>query len=270
MPAYLGPAANLVKFDGVNAEQIEVADRVSFSRTMGGVQTAQTTQRAPRSWQVGMSFVDASEVGMLLGLLEGAYGDQPWRFVSHWMQVSNMLPAASSMLLSGSWTGGGVHGGSVSLEGGHRPAFSVVNDSGSTMRLPAVPAVAGEHLTGSAWLVGSSTVNMYLDFRNASGSIIATSSAAHSAPAGGALPRRSVTGTAPAGAVDVVLRFQGALRVALPCISWTPDMGAWSPGEAAPKVVARGLSKNVLHAVRDQPNLRRIGVSFTLEEVGNA
>jgi hypothetical protein len=268
--AYLGPAGNLVAFKCPSDEQIERADSVSLSRTLGGLQKAQYGRRAPRAWQVGIGTATPAELGQLMGLLQGLYGPPPWVYVGPWAQVTNLLTPAASMLLPGAWTGTGVEGGPVTLEGGARPSYSVVSDTGATLSLPAVPVIPGIPVTGSFYAVGNPQFTVALDFRNAAGAGIGAAASNNTALAGGALSRRSVTGMPPAGAVDVVLRATGALRAAQPAVTWTPDMAEWSVGGGAPKVVARGLSQAVQLAVRDQAFLRRSSASFVLEEVGNA
>ncbi|MDN4611957.1 hypothetical protein [Arthrobacter burdickii] len=234
------------------------------------MQKAQHGRRAPRAWQVGIGTATPAELGQLMGLMHGLYGPPPWVYVGPWAQVTNLLPPAASMLLPGSWSGAGVSGGTVTLEGGTRPSYSVLSDTGAELRLPAVPVVAGVPVTGSVWGAGSSGCSIHLDFRNATGATLSTASASHAAAVGGPLPRRSVTGTPPAESVDAVLRVTGALRAAQPAVTWTPDMAAWAAGGGAPKVVARGLSEAVQLAVRDEAYLRRSSASFVLEEVGNA
>lgn len=271
MTAYLGPAGNLVAFKCPSDEQINLEDSASLSRTLGGVQKAQYGRRAPRAWQVGIGTATPDELGQLMGLLQGLYGPPPWVYVGPWAQVTNLLPPAASMLLPGSWGGAGVAAAQpVTLEGGARPAHSVTSSTGAALQTLPAPAVPGMAVTGSAYAIGDSVFALLLNFRDSAGAVISSVSASHLAPAGGALPRRSVTGIAPAGTVDVVLRVHGSLRVALPAITWTRDMAEWSVGGGAPKVVARGLSEAVQLAVRDQASMRRSSASFVLEEVGNA
>ena len=270
MTAYLGPAGNLVGFACPSEEQIEQADNVSTEVTLGGVRKAQYGQRAPRAWQVGISTATPEQISGLTGLLRGLYGPPPWVYVGPWAQVSNLLDPASSMLLPGSWAGFGAAGGPITLADGTRPNYHILNSTGGEIRLPAVPAFPGVDVTGSVYAAGEVEFTASLDFKDRAGGNIVSRSVRFNQAVGLDLQRSALTATAPAGAVAVMLRLNGALRAALPAVTWTPEAEAWQAGEGAPKVVARGMSKAVQLAVRQEKSMRRVSASFTLEEVGNA
>lgn len=270
MSAFLGPVGALVEFKCPSSEDISRADNVSLDWTLGGVQKAQYGARAPRAWRLSIDTATPEQVAGLAGLVAGLYGPPPWVYVGAWAQVTNLLPPPASVCAPGSWTGSGVAGGPVDLAGSPRPVLSVLNSSGGLLSFPPVPVVPGVPVTGSVWAAGSSSYQVQLAFRDASGTNISVTANSVSAGVGAPLVRGSITLVPPAAAVEVQLRLVGALRAAQPAVTWTPDMGAWMVGEGAPKVIARGLSQAVQLAVRDQAFMRRAGVSFTLEEVGNA
>lgn len=270
MSAFLGPAGALVEFKCPSAEDISRADNVSLDWTLGGVQKAQYGARAPRAWRLSIDTATPEQLAGLAGLVAGLYGPPPWVYVGSWAQVTNLLPPPASVFAPGSWSGAGIAGGPVDLAGAPRPALSVLNASGGVISLSPVPVIAGVPVTGSAWAAGSSSYQLLLVFRNAAGGTVSTTSATVVAGVGAPLVRGSVTAVPPVGAVEVQLRLVSALRAAQPAVTWTPDMAAWMVGEGAPKVIAQGLSQAVQLAVRDEPYMRRAGVSFNLEEVGNA
>lgn len=270
MSAFLGPVGALIEFKCPSAEEIVRADNVSLDWTLGGVQKAQLGTRAPRSWKLSLATAATAQLAGLTGLELGLYGPPPWVYVGAWAQVTNLLPPPVSVCAPGAWSGAGIAGGPVDLAGAPRPVLSVLNSGGAAVIFGAVPVAAGVPVTGSAWAAGASSYQVQLVFRNAAGGTVSTVSVTVPAAVGAPLVRGSVTAVPPSSAVDVQLRLVGALRAAQPAVTWTPDMGAWLAGEGAPRVIARGLSKAVQLAVRDEPYMRRAGVSFTLEEVGNA
>jgi hypothetical protein len=270
MTAYLGPAGNLIPFACPSEEQIGQADNVSTEMTLGGVQKAQYGMRSPRSWQVGIGTATPEQIGGLTGLLGGLYGPPPWLYVGPWAQVTNLLHPAASMFMPAAWIGPGAPGGPLVLADGTRPVHSIVNDTGGDIVTALVPVVPGVPVSGSVVAVGASGYTLSLDFLDAAGALVSRSSEFKDAAAGSPLSRGAITATPPAGSVQARLRVAGALRLALPAITWTPEAGPWQLGEGAPKVVARGLSKAVQLAVRDIQTMRRTSASFTLDEVGNA
>lgn len=270
MSTYLGPLGNLIRFEKIAAEQIDVADRVKFKTTLAGVQKAQLSTTSPRSWQVGINSAAPEHVSHLTGLLAGLYGPPPWLYIGPWAQVSNMLTPGVSMLAPGSWTGSGTAGGPLLLADGSTPRYSISNSSAAAFSLAAMPAVEGVPVTASIWGSGDTEFSISLIFRDATGATIDTIINRVQATMS-ELPRRgSSSAIPPPGSASVIVRVTGAKRAALPSFTWTPAASPWVVGEGVPKVVARGLSKAVLAASREKALLRRISLSFTLEEVGNA
>lgn len=271
MSTYLGPAGNLIRFTRMSTEQIDVAERVRFDTTLGGVQKAQISGASPRSWQVGVAAAAQQDISHLTGLLEGLYGPPPWLYMGPWAQVSNLLTSAASMLLPGSWSGAGVFaGGPLLLADGTTPRYSARTDGGAPITVATMPVIAGVPVTGSAWGAGDTEFSLSLVFLDASGATLDAVTTRVQATMAEPPRRGGVTAVPPPGSVNVRFRIVGAKRAALPAFTWTKDLAPWSVGEGIPKVVARGLSKSVLLASRDKPLLRRLGLSFVLEEVGNA
>ena len=271
MSTYVGPAGNLIRFERMSAEQIDVAERVRFDTTLGGVQKAQIAGTSPRSWQVGMAAAAPQDISHLSGLLEGLYGPPPWLYLGPWAQVNNLLAKATSMFLPGSWSGIGVMaGGPLLLADGSTPRYSVSTIGGVPITVATLPVVPGVPVTASAWASGDTEFSLSLVFLDAGGATLDTVTARTQATMAEPPRRGSVTAVPPAGSVNARFRILGARRAALPAFTWTKDLAPWAVGEGAPKVVARGLSKSVLLASRDKSYLRRLSMNFTLEEVGNA
>lgn len=270
MSTYLGPLGNLIRFEKMSAEQIDVADKVKLKTTLAGVQKAQLSTTSPRSWQVGIGSAAPEHVSHLTGLLAGLYGPPPWLYVGPWAQVTNMLTPTVSMLAPGSWSGAGTAGGPLLLADGTTPRYSIANDGGAAFSLPAQPVVLGVPVTASMWGAGDTEFSLSLVFRDRTGATLDTITNRVQATMAEPPRRGSVTATPPLGSVDVIIRANGAKRAALPAFTWTPRPSPWGVGEGVPKVVARGLSKAVLIASREKALLRRLSLNFTLEEVGNA
>lgn len=270
MTTYLGPLGNLIGFEKMSGEQIETADNTRFKTTLAGVQKAQLSSTAPRSWQVGINAAGPGHIGHLTGLLAGLYGPPPWLYIGPWAQVTNMFTPQVSMLAPGTWTGTGMAGGPLLLADGTIPRYSIANTAGAAFYLTAMPVVLGVPVTASIWGAGDTEFSLSLIFRDAAGTTLDTITNRVQATMAEPPRRGSVTATPPPGAVDVRVRVTGAKVAALPAFTWTRDMAPWVVGEGVPKVVARGLSKAVLLASREKALLRRLSLNFTLEEVGNA
>lgn len=270
MPAYLGPVGGLVSLGGMSAPGIKMIRESSDKVTLGGRLKTQRAARPRREWSVSThGLLKPQDTAAVLALEMG--GVPPWVWVEPFAQVTNVYSPEQSLLMPGTFSGAGVvEGGAVSVDGVTSPR-SVLHASGGTVDFgyragaadrPAV--VPGLPVTVSAYIRGTGVLGV--SWRDWSGGIISESTTAYSNPV---LARASrVNRTPPPGAATVRFWATGVLQAAMPAISWTPDLAAWSIGRGCNRAVVDGLSEAVKLAVIAEPYMRRSGISFTVREVG--
>ncbi|OIH86030.1 hypothetical protein BLJ79_04335 [Arthrobacter sp. UCD-GKA] len=276
MTTYIGPRGALVGFRCPSTLEISSQRPASYRRTLGGKVKAQYGHPAKREWQASIGSATPAQMAGLTALAEHLYGPPPWVWVDAWAQVTNLLQPAQSMPGAGNpgtWTGDAIAGGAVTLADGTRPVQSLASGGGAVTfaytngahdRIPVVP---GLPFTGAVYGSGSGSGTVTVGFFDAAGAGLGTSSTTYALTG---TPRRlhHTVAKAPTGAATAYVRATGFATLALPSATWTADLAEWTTGKGCGLVVVEGFSESVSHAVRDEPGMRRSGVSFTVKEVG--
>lgn len=269
MTAYLGPAGFLAPFKCPSAVSTDQSRPSSSRTTLGGRVKAQRGPVSRRQWSVDISTATPAQVSNLHAMVEA--GTPPWVWVEPYAQVTNVYSPEQSLLMPGTFSGAGVvEGGAVNVDGVMAPR-SVLHATGGTVDFgysdgaPDRPAVVpGVPVTVSAYLRGAGVLG--LSWRDWAGAVITESTTAYS---NAVLARVAMANrTPPAGAATVRIWATGAMQAAMPALTWTPDIAAWSIGRGCNRVVVDGLSEAVQLAVVAEPYMRRSGISFTVREVG--
>ncbi len=273
--ARLGVPGYLFAVPGVTALSDSLERASSTRTTLGGVRVVQEAVRAHRTWAVTLRPGSRpQDLAPIVALAEGEWGRGPFRFVSEWAQVTNLLtPRASLLDVKGAgfgWTEGGpVMLGDGSLAG--RQVYR--HGGGSSIILPraggqeeSVPVIPGIPVTASVYATGLAAIR--LRWLDANGTLISEDGPVDD-ELGLNATRLSITRTPPAGAALAQMRVTVELNrlIARPAITWTPRLMPYYPGSGVARVRVTGLGHDVRAAWLGDGG-QRAGLSFTVEEVG--
>lgn len=269
--AFLGPLGALVEFvhykGGLSSQD---SRDVSFKRTLGGGRKAfMGPNLGLREWSVSTKGLGPEQFAQFELLAAGAYGSPPFWWVDPAAQVTNVLSPRMSMPGFGNefaFSGGSA--GTMVIPGlGPVPAVTV--PAGAILKVAlATPVVAGVPLTGAVYVSGNSAGSIRAQFLNSSGTWThdSVSQVTFGAPA-----RISTSSVARDGdqTLDLRITSAGAFTVALPSVTWTPNLLPWSKGRGARRTVVHGISDEVVNADATTSTGRIIDFSFTVTEVGD-
>lgn len=264
--SFLGPVGSLIPVKCASQLTVAGGRQVSFTRTLGK-QKAFLGKVSAREWSVDIGLAKPHELSGLRWLAENVNSPMVWYAPD--AVVGNVLTPDAANFSPESHTGLG--GSLVEVESvGHIPSvladgrnFSLPWRGGS---LDPIPVVPGRPVTVSVWLRGGDVngdqAQISVIWRDIIGSNMNTESTRF--PATGELVRRSVTLTPPAGAVSLSLQLW-CVQAAGVAVTLTDDVGPYSPGKGARRVIAHGLSESLILVTQD----RSISsASFTVTEVG--
>lgn len=275
---WLGRPGNLLRIDGGHGS-IDRAwnSSTTMHTTAAGQPRAQTSPLRPfREWDVEL---DPSFVRQHAGLHELLVTDPgPHVFVEPWAQVTNVMTPGGSVLTDQSqlteYSFGG--GWDIATDDPDNPYDRVsrvlLNPAAQGGNDAFVycgygPVLAGQTVTGSAYLASESDASILLFYYDANGDYIRWDQS-ETVTGFGRLHRVSVTGQAPPGTVAARVVAAKAEVVARPAITWTDRVMDWGIGGLAQQCVITDVSDGVLQAGHGSRTRRRAGVSFTIRETG--
>ena len=261
---YLGTLGRMVGIKCPSSQSVEHAERYSFDTTLEGRVKAQARPIGRRSWNLQTSpATTPAEHSLLSQFADGAWGAGPFYFFPADATVTNLLTPDQSMCDRSLVYGTTLPGGPM-LCGGQWAAMSWMDDPLNTIwfNRDSAPIWEGQTVTGSAWVLGDGA-RVQLQFYGPDGPMGVYQSDVRG---NSASPVRSVlTMEAPAGATSVRLRAGGAMRAAMPAITFTGAVQPWSDGQGCLKAVVSAFSRDQVLAV---PGNTFSNVSFTVTEVG--
>lgn len=267
MPVYIGSLGRMVKLPYVTSQSVEAEERYSFTRTLEGKRKAQPKPVGRRAWTLATQHFRPEEHSLLSQFANGAWGPGPFVFVSADAPHTNLLtPTAADSTETNIAYSLFEQGGPWQVAPGvWSPGSYVSADPANFMPLGDrfYPCIPGQEITGSAYLQGEGS-KIGLFFWDANDTVI---SGTYSAEAGsGASPKRlSISMTVPANAVRCGLTASGAVRGAMPAITWTGSVQPWSDGQGCLKAVVSSFGRDQVLAV---PGHTFSNISFTVTEVG--
>lgn len=250
--------------------------RTTLTETLSGRVLAQLSPRrtAPRQWSIGGPNELVRDIAVLDEVLNGLR--PPYVWVDPWAQVTNLLTPRSSLWQDAVDAQATVSlAGRYPLAGGGYAATSVVqSNTAQSIISGAAPVVPGLPVTVSAWVAGSTSCRINLQWLDSNGASISVLGGSN-VPAGlSVLSRSSLSVPAdqvPATAVAVRLfTYNGVSVAARAQVTWTSGPVDWSIGGGASTVIVEGPSVDPTWAVPD-PSFahgRRADVSFTVTEIG--
>lgn len=261
---YLGTLGRMVGVKCPSSQSVEPASRYGFDQTLEGRVKAQARPVGRRTWSLQLGEATTpQDHSTLSAFANGAWGPGPFVFVSADASVTNLLTPAQSVCDRSLVYGATLPGGPM-LCGDQWAAQSWMDDPLNTIwfNRDSAPIWEGQTVTGSAWVLGAGA-RVQLQFYGPEGPMGVYQSDVW----GNAVsPVRSVlTMEAPAGATSVRLRAGGALRAAMPAITFTDTVQPWSDGQGCLKAVVSAFSRDQVLAV---PGSTFSNVSFTVTEVG--
>lgn len=261
----IGEMGRLVDVRFTATENVSRAERYVQETTVEGRRRVQRRPVAPRSWDVSVPIGGSEDIAVLAEFFSGGWGNGPWQWVPVAAQVGNLLTPNESMLVDFRTTGSYLSdGGPMLLADGTWAGRSVNVDLSSGwigVNGRDIPVIPGKPVTWAADLEGDGPQLHLQFFNDAGGNLgIHTSSGSGSGPL-----RRSVTATAPPGAVYASVGVRsGTTRVARPQVTWTPGRVPWSAGHGCAAAVIEGLTEELLTVDHVGP---QSSASFTILEV---
>lgn len=263
MPVYIGSLGRMVKLPYVGSQQVQQEERYRFDLSLENKRKAQVKPRGPRTWALSADHYRPNEHSLLSQFAHGAWGPGPFVFVSADALVTNLLTPSQSVCDRSLVYGTTLPGGPM-LCGDQWAAQSWMDDPLNTIwfNRDNAPIWEGQSVTGSAWVLGAGA-RVQLQFYGPEGPMGVYQSDVWG---NAASPVRSVlTMEAPAGATSVRLRAGGAMRAAMPAITFTDSVQPWSDGQGCLKAVVSAFSRDQVLAVAGSTFSN---VSFTVTEVG--
>lgn len=271
---YLGTLGRMVGIKCPASQNVEAEDRYSFNTTLEGRVKAQARPvLGGRSWSLQTSDATTPEdAATIMGFANGEWGAGPFVFISADAPVTNLLTPDEASCLYQSPNANIRRGGPVNLgaDGWAGQSIQHLDPAGGSeiyFSTGQTPVLAGQPVTGSAWIRGDGArVRLYWYTEGSVTPMAGTVSSA-TITAGDGWKRATVTGTPPAGAVGVAVVAQYAFQAARPAITWTSEMFPLAAGEGCPKAVLHGASKSLVLAGRGRGQ-QYANLSYTITEVG--
>ena len=261
----IGQRGRLLEIPFTATENVSRNDRYVEEITVEGRRRVQARPATPRSWDVSVPLGGSNDLAVLSEFFVGGWGNGPWVWIPVAAQVGNLLTPTEAALVEYRTVGGYLSdGGPMLLSDGTWAGRSVNVDLDSGwigVNGRDIPVIPGKPVTWAADLEGDSPQLHLQFFNDAGGNLgIHTSSGSGSGPV-----RRSVTATAPPGAVYASVGIRaGTTRVARPQVTWTPRRVPWSAGHGCAAAVIEGLTEELLTVDHVGP---QSSASFTVLEV---